>query len=104
MEQFFTFLQDNQTMIYLVVFLIILGFVLISNVSTILHTPLMSGANAISGIVIVGAILIVRRTEPDNYVQLSIALLAIILGMINVAGGFSVTNKMLAMFKKKEKN
>lgn len=103
MENFAQFVNDNLMMIYLLIFLGILGFVLISNVSTILHTPLMSGANAISGIVIVGAILIIRRTPPDDYITLAIALLAIILGIINVVGGFSVTNRMLQMFKKKVK-
>ena len=90
-------------MIYLLIFTIILGFEVISKVPTVLHTPLMSGANAISGVVIIGAILMIRQAEPDDYFTLSLGLLGVILGMINVVGGFAVTDRMLEMFKKKKK-
>ena len=88
-------------MIYLLIFTVILGFEVISKVPTILHTPLMSGANAISGVVIIGAILLVRLSQPDDYLTLSIGTIGIVLGMINVIGGFAVTDRMLEMFKKK---
>jgi H+-translocating NAD(P) transhydrogenase subunit alpha len=78
-----------------------LGFELISKVPTVLHTPLMSGANAISGVVIIGAIILVRQSESYNYVMLFLGSLAIVLGTINVVGGHAVTNRMLQMFRKK---
>lgn len=98
------FFNENIYMIYLLIFLGILGIELISNVSSILHTPLMSGANAISGIVIIGAILIIRQTDPSNTAQLILGIAALSLAMINVVGGFAVTDRMLDMFKKKKKD
>jgi NAD(P) transhydrogenase subunit alpha len=92
----------NYLLVFLLVFTIILGFEVISKVPTVLHTPLMSGANAISGVVIIGAILLIRQAAPDDYFSLSLGLVAIILGMINVVGGFAVTDRMLEMFKKKK--
>lgn len=103
MEPFFEFISENLLMIYLLTFTIILGFEVISKVPTVLHTPLMSGANAISGVVIIGAIILVRRSEVDDYFSLSLGTFAIALGMINVVGGFAVTDRMLEMFKKKKK-
>ena len=103
MEQIAQFVNDNILLIYLLVFMVILGFEVISNVPTILHTPLMSGANAISGIVIIGGILLMRRTDPADTMTIIFAAIAIILGMTNVVGGFAVTNRMLSMFKKKNK-
>ena len=103
METIQQFFFTNQMLLWLLVFAILLGFQVISNVPTVLHTPLMSGANAISGIVIIGAILLIRQTEPDNYFALILGLMGIILGMINVVGGFAVTGRMLEMFKKKKK-
>tara|TARA_B100001287_G_scaffold275569_1_gene283517 strand:- start:1406 stop:1600 length:195 start_codon:yes stop_codon:yes gene_type:complete len=64
----------------------------------------MSGANAISGIVILGAIILIRTTEPDNYITLILASVALFVGSINVFGGFFVTNRMLEMFNKKKKS
>ena len=64
----------------------------------------MSGANAISGIVILGAIILIRTTEPNDHFTLIIASLALLVGSINVFGGFFVTNRMLEMFNKKKKN
>lgn len=84
--------------------MVILGFEVISNVPTVLHTPLMSGANAIHGVVIIGAIIIMGQAEPDNYLALILGFLAVILGTLNVVGGFVVTDRMLEMFKKKKKN
>ena len=85
------------------IFTIVLGFEVISKVPTVLHTPLMSGANAISGVVIIGAILLIRQAEPDDYLTLGLGVFAVVLGMINVIGGFAVTDRMLEMFKKKKK-
>ncbi len=103
MENTFEFFNENLILIYLLIFTIILGFEVISKVPTVLHTPLMSGANAISGVVIIGAILLMRQADPDDYTTLSLGFVAIILGMINVIGGFAVTDRMLEMFKKKKK-
>ncbi len=77
------------------------GFEVISKVPQTLHTPLMSGANAISGITIVGAIIAASVTEGTASVVL--ALLAVIFATINVVGGFLVTDRMLEMFKPKKK-
>lgn len=102
MDTFFQFFNENLFLIYLLLFTIVLGFEIISKIPTVLHTPLMSGANAISGVVIIGAILLIRQAEPTDYLSLSLGLLGVILGMINVIGGFAVTNRMLEMFKKKK--
>lgn len=77
------------------------GFELISKVPPTLHTPLMSGANAISGITIIGALVIAGQT--DSALAQWIGLVAIIFATINVVGGFMVTDRMLEMFKKKNK-
>ena len=105
MEGLFQFFnqQENYLLIFLLIFTIILGFEVISKVPTVLHTPLMSGANAISGVVIIGAIILIRQSAADDYMSLSLGLIAIVLGMINVVGGFAVTDRMLEMFKKKKK-
>ncbi|MCL4125966.1 UNVERIFIED_CONTAM: hypothetical protein GTU68_012043 [Idotea baltica] len=89
-------------MIYVLVLAIFLGFELIAKVPTVLHTPLMSGANAISGVVIIGAILLLRQSESDDYLALVLGFTGIVLGMINVVGGHAVTDRMLEMFKKKK--
>ncbi|WP_020533766.1 proton-translocating transhydrogenase family protein [Flexithrix dorotheae] len=99
----FEFLQENLMMFYLLTFAVFLGMEVISKVPTVLHTPLMSGANAISGVVVIGAILLIRQAQPDNYLVLILGFLGIALAMINVAGGFAVTNRMFDMFKKKKK-
>lgn len=97
------FFQQNLLMVYILIFAIYLGMEVISKVPTVLHTPLMSGANAISGVVIIGAIILIRKSEPDAYFQLVLGFLGIALAMINVVGGFAVTDRMLDMFKKKKK-
>lgn len=73
------------------------GFEVVSKVSTILHTPLMSGANAIHGVILVGAIIITGAAESG--VQVVLGLLAVFLATVNVVGGFVVTDRMLEMFK-----
>jgi NAD(P) transhydrogenase subunit alpha len=102
MEGFFQFFIDNLLLIYLLVFTIVLGFEIIAKVPTVLHTPLMSGANAISGVVIIGAILLVREAKPDDYLTLAMGFVGVVLGMVNAVGGFVVTDRMLEMFKKKK--
>ncbi|AFZ21538.1 NAD(P) transhydrogenase subunit alpha [Allocoleopsis franciscana] len=76
------------------------GFEVINKVPPTLHTPLMSGANAISGIAVIGALIISGPKESS--ITVILGLLAIVLAMVNVVGGFLVTDRMLQMFKKKE--
>ena len=104
MEIIIQFIQENIVMIYILILAIFLGMEVISKVPTVLHTPLMSGANAISGVTIIGAIILIRYTEPDNYFNLIIGFLGIVLATINVVGGFAVTDRMLEMFRKKKKS
>jgi NAD(P) transhydrogenase subunit alpha len=78
---------------------VFLGFELISRVPTLLHTPLMSGTNAIHGIVLVGAMLIAGSADSD--LEKALAFVAVVFGTINVVGGFLVTDRMLEMFKRK---
>jgi NAD(P) transhydrogenase subunit alpha len=78
---------------------IFLGFELISKVPATLHTPLMSGSNAISGITVVGALTAAKAGDPQ--LALWLGTLAVVLATINVVGGYMVTDRMLAMFKKK---
>ena len=75
------------------------GFAVISKVPNTLHTPLMSGTNAIHGIVLLGGIIVLGRLEDPSWVDQVILLVAIVFGMINVIGGFLVTDRMLGMFK-----
>ena len=103
MEQIFGFLSENIRFIYLIILMVFLGIEVISHVPSVLHTPLMSGANAIHGVVIVGAIIVMGRAEPDNYLALILGFISVILGTLNVVGGFVVTDRMLEMFKKKKK-
>lgn len=96
------FLQLHIEMVYIVILSIFLGIEVIGRVPSVLHTPLMSGANAIHGVVIIGAIIVMGKAEPDNYLALILGFLAVILGTLNVVGGFVVTDRMLEMFKKKK--
>lgn len=102
MEQLLTFIQMHYDLITIVVLSIFLGIEVISHVPSVLHTPLMSGANAIHGVVIIGAIIVMGQAQPDNYLALILGFLAVILGTLNVVGGFVVTDRMLEMFKKKK--
>lgn len=95
-------LIGNESMIYILILVIFLGFAVINKVPSVLHTPLMSHANAISGVVIIGAMIVMGQVEADNYLALSLGFLAVLAGMINVVGGFAVTDRMLHMFRKKE--
>src|SRR6187397_3392578 len=93
---------DTWDIIYILLLAAFLGVELISHVPAILHTPLMSGANAIHGVVIIGSIIVMGHASPDNYLALGLGFLAVVLGTLNVVGGFVVTNRMLQMFKKKK--
>jgi len=88
--------------VHLVVFLlaILLGFEVISKVPATLHTPLMSGSNAISGITIVGA-LVIAGTVDTSWIKYIFGFLAMVFATINVVGGFVVTDRMLGMFKRR---
>ncbi len=97
-----SFFLENQHLIYIVILSILLGIEVISNVPAILHTPLMSGANAIHGVVIIGAIIVMGHAQSDDYLALILGFLAVLLGTLNVVGGFVVTNRMLQMFKKEK--
>ncbi len=79
---------------------VFVGFEVVSKVSTTLHTPLMSGANAIHGIILLGAILVTGTT--DSTVALVVGLVAIVLAAVNMVGGFVVTDRMLQMFTRKK--
>ncbi len=79
-----------------------IGFEVISKVPTTLHTPLMSGSNAISGVIIIGAILVSANTAPDGIARW-LSLGAVALATVNIVGGFVVTDRMLGMFKKKQR-
>ena len=103
MNEILTFIGANQQTIYIVILMIFLGIEVIGRVPSVLHTPLMSGANAIHGVVIIAAIIVMGRAEADNYLALILVFLAVILGTLNVVGGFVVTDRMLEMFKSKKK-
>ena len=102
MENILNFIYTNQQVIYIVILMIFVGIEVIGRVPSVLHTPLMSGANAIHGVVVIGAIIIMGQAEDNNYLALILGFLAVILGTLNVVGGFVVTDRMLEMFKKKK--
>lgn len=102
MEQILSFFGNNKETFYFVILSIFVGIEVIGGVPTVLHTPLMSGANAIHGVVIVGAIHVMLNVDTNNYLALGLGFLAVILGTLNVVGGFVVTDRMLEMFKKKK--
>ena len=87
---------DGMTMLTLFVLAVFVGFEVVSKVSSVLHTPLMSGANAIHGVILVGAILVTGQAE--STVAVVIGLVAVVLATVNMVGGFVVTDRMLEMF------
>src|SRR6188768_43424 len=103
MNSFSNWITANQQIIYIVILMVFVGIEVIGRVPSVLHTPLMSGANAIHGVVIIGAIIVMGKAESDNYLALVLGFLAVILGTLNVVGGFVVTNRMLEMFSSKSK-
>src|SRR3954470_22290945 len=104
MESFLDWIRAHQEPIYIVILMIFVGIEVIGRVPSVLHTPLMSGANAIHGVVIIGAIIVMGKAETDNYLALALGFLAVVLGTVNVVGGFVVTDRMLEMFRKKKPN
>jgi NAD(P) transhydrogenase subunit alpha len=100
MENITEFFLVHREAIFIVILSIFLGIEVISHVPAILHTPLMSGANAIHGVVIIGAIIVLGHADSTGSAILGF--LAVILGTLNVVGGFVVTDRMLEMFKKKK--
>lgn len=101
MENILAWIDNHQQMIYIVILMVFLGVEVIGRVPAVLHTPLMSGANAIHGVVLIGAIIALGGVNEDNYLGLGLGFLAVVLGTLNVVGGFVVTDRMLEMFKKK---
>ena len=92
--------------ILIVIFLVaaVVGYFIINNVPTLLHTPLMSGMNALSGITVLGALAVtaVELKKYSSVLSIIIGVLALVLAMVNVAGGFGITARMLKMFKKED--
>mgnify|MGYP003333350805 FL=1 len=92
--------MDQIAIISIFVLAIFVGFEVVSKVSSTLHTPLMSGANAIHGVILVGAIIVADRSTSN--LELGLSITAVILATINMVGGFVVTDRMLEMFKPKK--
>lgn len=91
--------MEGFTALYIFMLAAFTGYEVISRVPVILHTPLMSGSNFIHGVVLVGAMVALGKADPDEPLQLVIGFLAVFLGAANAAGGYVVTERMLAMFK-----
>jgi NAD(P) transhydrogenase subunit alpha len=102
MKELIEFISENLQITYVLILATFVGIEVIKSIPAVLHTPLMSGANALSGVVIVGAILVMLNADPEDYISLTLGFVAVVLGIINVVGGFAVTNRMLQMFKKKK--
>jgi len=85
--------------VFILVLAAFVGYEVVSKVPTMLHTPLMSGANAVHGVIVVGAMLVAATA--DTPIAIVLAFVAVILGTINVVGGFVVTDRMLEMFRKR---
>ncbi len=100
MEKALDFFLVHREAIFIVILSIFLGIEVISHVPAILHTPLMSGANAIHGVVIIGAIIVLGHADTTG--SKIIGFIAVVLGTLNVVGGFVVTDRMLEMFRKKK--
>ncbi len=103
MEQINIFFSQNYHLITIVILSVFLGIEVISRVPAVLHTPLMSGANAIHGVVIIGAIIVMGSAPEGDMLSLILGFLAVILGTLNVVGGFVVTYRLLEMFNNKKK-
>lgn len=103
MNEWLDLIAKNLDLIYIFILAIFVGVEVIKHIPAVLHTPLMSGANALSGVVVVGAMLVMLNADPNDYLALSLGFVAVVLGILNVVGGFAVTGRMLHMFKKKGK-
>jgi NAD(P) transhydrogenase subunit alpha len=101
MNDILKFFIEYREAIFIIILSIFLGIEVISHVPSVLHTPLMSGANAIHGVVIIGAIIVMGHAS--NILSMILGFIAVILGTLNVVGGFVVTDRMLEMFSKKKK-
>jgi len=104
MDTFFQLFAQNKEILYILILSVFLGIEVIGKVPQVLHTPLMSGSNALSGVVILGCLLLLGQTTSDDISVLILGWLALVLATINVVGGFAVTNRMLEMFKSKKKD
>lgn len=103
MEQILIYFYEHKEAVFVIALSIFLGIEVISNVPSVLHTPLMSGANAISGVIIIGGIILVGHANLSVFsLELVLGILALVFGTLNVVGGFVVTDRMLEMFKKKK--
>lgn len=102
MEEILRFFLEYKEAIFCIILSVFLGIEVISHVPAVLHTPLMSGSNAIHGVVIIGAIIVMGHAHET--LSLVLGFIAVILGTLNVVGGFVVTDRMLEMFKKKKTN
>jgi H+-translocating NAD(P) transhydrogenase subunit alpha len=101
MNEILKFLLEYREAIFIIILSIFLGIEVISHVPSVLHTPLMSGANAIHGVVIIGAIIVMGHA--GNILSMILGFVAVVLGTLNVVGGFVVTDRMLEMFTKKKR-
>ena len=100
MNEFLAFFLQYREAIFIILLSLFLGIEVISHVPSVLHTPLMSGANAIHCVVIIGAIIVMGHA--NDVISMVLGFLAVILGTLNVVGGFVVTDRMLEMFRKKK--
>jgi H+-translocating NAD(P) transhydrogenase subunit alpha len=89
-------MSDGTTLLTFFVLAVFVGFEVVSKVSSVLHTPLMSGANAIHGVILVGAIVVTGHA--DSGLAITLGLIAVVLATVNMVGGFVVTDRMLEMF------
>ncbi len=94
-------MSNSLALLSIFILAVFVGFEVVSKVSTTLHTPLMSGANAIHGVILVGAIVVADHASTT--LELVLAIIAVVLATINMVGGFVVTDRMLEMFKGKSK-
>ena len=104
MENLYFLLVENKEFLYILILSVFLGIEVIGKVPQVLHTPLMSGSNALSGVVVLGCLLLLGKASDANVWVRILAWLALVLATINVVGGFAVTNRMLEMFKGKKKD
>lgn len=103
METSLHFFYQYRDVIFIMALAIFLGIEVISKVPSVLHTPLMSGANAISGVIIIGGLILVGTADLSKFsLDLVLGCLALFFGTLNVVGGFVITDRMLEMFKKKK--
>ena len=100
MTEILSFFLLYREEIFVIILSIFLGIEVISHVPSVLHTPLMSGANAIHGVVIIGAIIVMGHAQ--DILPMILGFIAVVLGTLNVVGGFVVTDRMLEMFRKKK--